>query len=127
MKYAKDIIDEIEKRGPINVGPNTYADKNDDWENYLRGNVMSKEYYANLYDARMNYLVNKFKTDPDDMDGTAASYEFDKTATVEEWVGFYVLNEGDNALKQWYENTEGVELSKNDKKIQAILETLYKK
>lgn len=36
MKYADEIVKEIKKRGPIDTKGCMY-DKNDEWENYMRG------------------------------------------------------------------------------------------
>lgn len=36
MKYADDIVKEINKRGPIDTKGYMY-DKDDEWENYMRG------------------------------------------------------------------------------------------
>ena len=93
-------------------------------------NVKTKEYYKNLYEERINNLYEYFRgqgqTDP----GYCATIEFDKTGTAEEVAGYYICNEGDNALKQWYENTEYLkekgDFDKQDEEVEVILKTLYK-
>lgn len=85
---------------------------------------MTKQQYADLYTKKMNELVSKWKDDPN-YDGTQATYEFEEVANTEEVVGYYVFNEGDNALKQWLQNIEGIELTDQDKKVTEILKELY--
>ena len=86
--------------------------------------IMTKQEYADLYIKKINELVNKWKDDPD-YDGTQASEEFEDTCTAEEVVGFYIVNEEDNALNQWLENIDGLELTDMDKEVTAILKKLY--
>lgn len=85
---------------------------------------MTKQEYADLYDKRMEELVNKWENTPG-YDGTQATYEFDETANTEEIVGYYVFNEGENALKTWKINTENIQMNEQDKNVTSILEELY--
>ena len=85
---------------------------------------MTKQEYADIYINTMNELVDKWKDDPN-YDGTQATYEFDEIANAPEIVGYYVYNEKENALKQWLTNTEGIEMTEQDKEVTRILEELY--
>ena len=80
---------------------------------------MTKKDYADLYNKKILYLVGEYD-DPDE-----ATEQFEKTASVEEVVGYYVFNEGDWALKQWLINTEGIVMTDRDREIERILEELY--
>jgi hypothetical protein len=91
---------------------------------YATTGINSKEYYAELYNNRMTELVEQFKDEPG-YDGTQATYEFDETCNAEQIVGFYVVNEGDNALNQWLENIEGIDLTEQDLEVTRILKGLY--
>ena len=85
---------------------------------------MNKQDYADLYKRRMDEIVRELKDIPS-YDGTQATYEFDETANAEEVVGYYVFNEGDNALKQWLNNIYGIELTQQDHEVTKILKELY--
>ena len=86
---------------------------------------MTKEDYEQIYLKRINQLVDKWKDDPD-YDCTQATYEFDETANAEEVVGYYVFNEKENALNQWLNNIDGLDLTEQDKEVTKILKELYK-
>ena len=86
---------------------------------------MTKEDYEQIYLKRINQLLDKWKDDSD-YDGTQATYEFEETANAEEVVGYYVFNEKENALNQWLNNIEGLNLTEQDKEVTKILKELYK-
>ena len=85
----------------------------------------TKDFYKQAYDVRMNLLVNKLKSDPDDVDDTAIIKEFKKIATANELAGFYIANKCDNALNAWREDTKNFPLSERDIQVKGILEKLY--
>lgn len=90
--------------------------------------MKTKEEYKQIYINRLEEIKKELISEGVDIsDGTAITYEFDDTANAEEVVGYYITCEGDNALKQWRFNTDGIEdsFTEQDKKITKILETLY--
>lgn len=93
-------------------------------------NVKTKEYYKNLYEERINNLYEYFKEQGQTDPGYCVTIEFDETGTAEEVVGYYICNEGDDALKAWYGNTEHLKengnFDKQDEEVEAILKSLYK-
>lgn len=85
-----------------------------------------KQYYINTYLESLKRIEKELiEMGADVSDGTAITYEFDNVANAEEVAGFYVYNEGDNALKQWRMNTKGIDLTLQDVKVTGILEKLY--
>lgn len=92
--------------------------------------VKTKEYYKNLYEERIKILYEYFEEQGYNDPGCSAALEFDETCSAEEVVGYYISNEGDKALKTWYENTDGLkengDFDKQDEEVEAILKSLYK-
>lgn len=87
--------------------------------------MKTKEQYQRDYEIRINSLCKTFEEEGLNDPGYAASIEFDETCNADEVVGYYICNEGDNALSTWLENTEGIEMSKQDKEVTEILKKLY--
>lgn len=108
------------------------------WENITRvvglinlASIMSESlsnssyFYKISYDSAFNlkwqrcmYVKNFNKND--------ATLYFDETANVDDVVGFYLKFHGDDALKVWKQNTEGITLSDQDKEIECMLNFLCK-
>lgn len=81
-------------------------------------------YYKSIYENRMDEIYAELKfTDVEDIN-YACTLEFDETCVAEEVVGYYLVNEGTNALKQWLENIEGLELTEQDKEVTRLLKEL---
>lgn len=89
--------------------------------------MKTKEQYKRDYEIRMEILYNSFVDEGYDDPGYMATIEFDETANTDEVVGYYICNEGDNALKTWFENIEGIEMSEQDLEVSRILRELYDK
>ena len=87
---------------------------------------MNKEYYKQQYINALERIKQKLiALGVDVFDGTAITYEFEKSADAEEVAGYYIYNEGDNALNQWRMSTEDIEMTSLDKTVTKILERLY--
>lgn len=88
--------------------------------------MKNRSYYESKYESRMDEIYRELKeTDMEDID-YACTMEFDETANAEEVVGYYLANYGDNALKDWRANTEGIEMTEQDKVVTEILEQLFR-
>lgn len=86
----------------------------------------NRSYYESKYENRMDDIYRELKYEGlEDLD-YACTMEFDETANEEEVVGYYLVNEGTNALKQWLENIDGIDLTEQDKKVTKILKELAK-
>lgn len=90
---------------------------------YKEGDIIkTKEDYKQIYVDALDWIEKELiESGVDVSDGTAITYEFDDTANAEEVVGYYIFNEGDNALNQWLKNTEGLELTEQDKEVTRLL------
>lgn len=86
--------------------------------------MKNRSYYELKYENRMDEIYREMlEEDLEDID-YACTIEFDETAKAEEVVGYYLVNEGTNAFKQWMENVEGIDLTEQDKEVTKILEEL---
>ena len=80
--------------------------------------IKTRSYYEKCYEDRMKRIAAEIGTDD-------ASTEFDQTANTDEVVGYYLINEGDNAYETWCMNTAHLtELTQQDKDVTLILEHL---
>lgn len=52
--------------------------------------------------------------------------EFEAESNTDEVVGYYLETYPDDYLPMWEENTEGIELSKQDKSVYATLKSLWR-
>ena len=88
--------------------------------------MKNRSYYESIYENRMDEIYREMlEEEVEDID-YACTMEFDETANAEEVVGYYLVNEGTNALKQWLENIDGIDLSEQDKEVTKILKKLDK-
>lgn len=88
--------------------------------------MKNKSYYESVYENRMKEIRKEMiEEEVEDID-YACTIEFDEIANAEEIVGYYLVNEGTNALEQWLENIDGIDLSKQDKEVTKILKRLDK-
>ena len=53
-------------------------------------------------------------------------YGAPNTANAEEVVGYYLVNEGTNALQQWLVNILGADLTEQDKEVTRLLKELHR-
>lgn len=89
--------------------------------------MKNRSYYESIYENRMDEIYRELKEEGDIKDiDYACTMEFDETANTEEVVGYYLVNEGTNALKQWLENIEGINLTEQDKEVTRLLKELDK-
>ena len=79
--------------------------------------------YHNKWNESYNEAVEKGSEDPD----YDASMIFDEGCTPEEVVGYYLYFYEDYALRQWRDNTDGMELGEHSKEVDRILTELDKK
>ena len=88
--------------------------------------MKNRSYYELKYESRMDEIYREMlEEDVEDID-YACTIEFDETANAEEVVGYYLVNESTNALKQWLENIDGIDLTEQDKEVTKILKKLDK-
>lgn len=86
----------------------------------------NRSYYESKYENRMDEIYRELKeTDIEDID-YGCTIEFDETANAEEVVGYYLVNEGTNALTRWMENIEGINLTEQDNEVTRLLKKLDK-
>ena len=81
-------------------------------------------YYISKYNDKWNACCQECM----DEGSTDVSYDatilFDKTENAEEVAGFYCMFYEKDPLKGWLTNTEGIELSEQDKKVTEILKQI---
>jgi hypothetical protein len=86
--------------------------------------MKNREYYVLKYEDRMDEIYRELReTNVEDID-YACTMEFDETANAEEVVGYYLINYEWNPLKGWLENTEGKEMTEQDKEVTKMLTEL---
>lgn len=88
--------------------------------------MKNRNYYESVYQKRMDEIYKEMKEENVEDIDCACTIEFDQTANAEEVVGYYLVNEGDNALVRWRENTENIEMTEQDKAVTEILERLFR-
>lgn len=76
--------------------------------------------YKNKWNKCYTEALENGSNDPD----YDASIIFDEGCSPEEVVGYYLYYYEEEALRQWRGNIEGLELNKNDRKIDEILASL---
>ncbi|MBQ6416372.1 MAG: hypothetical protein IJJ65_09005, partial [Butyrivibrio sp.] len=93
--------------------------------------VKDKEYYQKLYDKKFDELLEKAKNEGLPDPEAWANDTFDDSATAEEVVGYYIVWHGDDAFKDWVENSQFYERergkipSEQDRAVTRILGELY--
>lgn len=80
--------------------------------------------YISIYEYKMDEIYRQLKEEGVEDIDYCCTMEFDETANTEEVVGYYLANEGTNALKRWLENIDGVKLTEQDKEVTEILKEL---
>lgn len=88
--------------------------------------MKNRNYYESVYQKRMDEIYKEMKEENVKDIDCACTIEFDQTANAEEVVGYYLVNEGDNALVRWRENTENIEMTEQDKAVTEILKQLFR-
>ena len=86
----------------------------------------NRSYYESKYENRMDEIYRELQDEDLEDLGYACTIEFDETANAEEVVGYYLVNEGTNALRQWLDNIDGIDLTAQDKEVTKILRKLDK-
>lgn len=86
----------------------------------------NRSYYESIYKNRMGEIYRRLQDEGLEDINYATAIEFDETANAEEVVGYYLMNEDTNALQQWLNNIDGIDLSEQDKKVTKILRRLHK-
>ena len=88
--------------------------------------MKNRSYYESIYENRMDEIYREMLEEDVEDINYAMTMEFDETANAEEIVGYYLVNEGTNALQQWLDNIDGIDLSEQDKEVTKILKKLDK-
>lgn len=88
--------------------------------------MKNRSYYELKYESRMDEIYREMLEEDLEDINYACTIEFDETANAEEVVGYYLVNESTNALKQWLENIDGIDLTEQDKEVTKILKKLDK-
>ena len=90
-----------------------------------------KEYYQKLYDEKYDKLLEDAKNDGCPDPEQEANEAFNESATAEEVVGYYIEWHGNEAFKDWVENSQfyererGEAPSEQDREVTRILGELY--
>lgn len=96
-----------------------------DWSHYEKAYHV---YMAQCYHDAINELFGKNSSEfRSNFKDELANEIFENTANPEQVVGYYLVYYGEEAYKQWSENTSGKKLSEQDKEIDAILSSLCQK
>ena len=90
-----------------------------------------KEFFANMFYAKWRTCVTEAEENirknggSKDMVAEIATGIFEESADADEVAGYYVVYHGDDALKDWAANTEGIVMTKQDTVVDSILKDLY--
>lgn len=90
-----------------------------------------KEYYITIFDEKWNRCLKLAEEDIQKNGGAAdivpdiATEIFEECANAEDVVGYYITYHGDDALRDWLDNTKGIAFSEQDKEVDCILKKLY--
>lgn len=93
--------------------------------------MKTKEYYEKVWTNFWKECLEKAKKEleEDEMDlgylQDTATEIFEETANAEQIIGYYIYFHKDWALKDWLENTNELNFSKQDKEIDRELKRLY--
>lgn len=89
----------------------------------------NRRYYQKLYRIKWDECYARARKEEPQADEDEIRYVttliFEEEGNAEEMVGYYICYHGDDALKYWISNTEGIELSKQGRKVDRILKKLY--
>lgn len=88
--------------------------------------MKTKEYYMEQYHILWDECLKEAGEETCD-DVTALATEFfEERCKTDEVVGYYIVLYGDEyALSDWKRNIKGIEMTEQDKEVDAILESLY--
>ena len=92
--------------------------------------MADKQYYMDIFNKKWDACLEEAEIDIKENDGNAdisdvATEIFEETANSEEVAGFYIIYHGDEALRDWERNTDGIVFSDKDKEVDRILRELY--
>ncbi len=142
MKYFKERIlpdfkgddDTVSDEGLLQKWLDEYtADSTTDLYDFIQAEEkkVKKEHYQKLYDEKFDKLVEEARRDKLPEPEAWASDTFGDCATAEEVAGYYIAWHGDDAFKDWIENTLFYESERNkkltaqDREVTRILGELY--
>lgn len=86
---------------------------------------MDKNYYIETYKRKWEECLKEAEIENANDISEAATYIFEATANADEIVGYYLVYHGENALRDWKNNTEGIKMSSQDLKVDEILTRLF--
>lgn len=86
--------------------------------------MKSKEYYVEKYNRKWKECFDETSKNGSKDSGYDATILFDETANAEEVVGYYLVYHKENPLQDWLENTEGINLSEQDKEVTRVLKEM---
>ena len=93
--------------------------------------VKNKKYYEGawekFWDACWERAKNELEEEGADLSNTSdlATEIFEETANAEQVIGYYIHYHGDDALKDWLGNTNGLIFSERDEEIDSELKRLF--
>ncbi len=88
---------------------------------------MDREYYRKKFFEKWGSLYADAEKDKEDGDpGYTATMAFEECANAEETVGYYLVYHKEYALKDWMDNTAGIDMTEQDKEVDKILKKLFK-
>lgn len=96
--------------------------------------MKDKEYYISKFNNKWKNCLKEAEEDiekdssckfANDVISYAATEIFEETANAEEIVGYYIVYHKDSALRDWLDNTKGINFSEQDKEVDRILKILY--
>ena len=87
---------------------------------------MDRNYYTEIYINRWEECLEEARKENAQDVGEIATYIFEESCNAEEVVGYYLVNHGEDALKDWKENTDGIKMNNQDLEVDRILTELFK-
>ncbi|MBQ4523409.1 MAG: hypothetical protein IJA10_10750 [Lachnospiraceae bacterium] len=87
---------------------------------------MGKNYYIEVYNKKWDECLEEAKKENAKDIGETTTYIFEESCNAEEVVGYYLVYHGEDALKDWRTNTEGIKMSVQDLEVDKILTELFK-
>ena len=86
---------------------------------------MSKEFYIEAYNKKWDECLKEAEKENSKDVSESATYIFEETANAKEVVGYYLVYHGDDALKDWKSNTDGIKMNEQDLEVDRILTELF--
>lgn len=94
--------------------------------------MKDKTYFTEIFNKKWDACLKEAEKEIKENSGNAdiitdvATEIFEETANAEEIVGYYIMYHKDSALRDWLDNTKGINFTEQDAEVDKILKELYR-